>query len=212
MLGRFISFEGGEGAGKSTQIRLLKETLLGQKIQVVTTREPGGTPGAEQIRALLKEGEDARWDGFSEALLLYAARRDHVNKLILPALNQGQWVLCDRFADSTLAYQGYARGVDLIDLNALHHLTLKEFKPDLTFVLDIDPEIGLQRAHHRALKNQETSTDRFERMNLEFHQKLRLGFLEISKSSEHYYVLNGDRPSSLIAGDILKIINEKYFS
>ncbi len=206
MKGRFISFEGGEGAGKSTQIQLLKESLNRHGIEAIITREPGGTFGAEQIRSLLKEGDDARWDGLSEALLLYAARHDHVIKVIQPALDEGKWVLCDRFADSTTAYQGYARGVSLQDLQTLQHLVLKNCRPDLTFILDVPPEIGLQRAQLRAQENKEISTDRFERMKLESHQRLRLGFLEIAQSSPHYHVIDGNRSKDIIATDIFQVV------
>lgn len=209
MEGKFISFEGGEGAGKTTQIHLLQYALNQKGISTCITREPGGTLGAEQIRLILKERHDTEWDGLCEALLLYAARRDHVIKVIKPALEQGKWVLCDRFADSTFAYQGYARGVDLNTLKELHHLVLGSFKPDLTFVLDVDPEIGLKRAQQRALENKEHTTDRFECMHLELHRKLRHGFLEIAKSSKHYHVVDGDRSSSHIAADILKIIESE---
>src|SRR5215472_1395036 len=120
--GRFISVEGGEGAGKSTQVRLLTAALAAAGVVAFATREPGGSPGAEAIRRLLLDGESGRWDALGEALLLYAARRDHVSRLIEPALARGNWVVCDRFADSTVAYQGYGRGLPLADIMALHRL------------------------------------------------------------------------------------------
>src|SRR6266571_6683152 len=135
--GRFITIEGGEGAGKSTQVDLLMGALAGAGIAAERTREPGGSDGAEAIRGLLLDGATERWDAIGEALLLYAARRDHVLRLIQPALERGVWVVCDRFADSTLAYQGYGRGLPLADLLALHRLVLGDFTPDLTPILDL---------------------------------------------------------------------------
>lgn len=140
-------------------------------IAAVRTREPGGSEGAEAIRRLLLEGTDERWDALAEALLLYAARRDHVTRLIAPALQRGLWVVCDRFADSTLAYQGYGRGLALADLSALHRLALGDFAPDLTLVLDLPAAVGLARAAGRA-----GNADRFERLDAAFHERLRDGF------------------------------------
>src|SRR5271167_4067608 len=140
--GRFISIEGGEGAGKSTQVGLLVAALDSAGIPVRATREPGGSPGGEAIRRLLLEGEGERWDAISEALLLVAARHDHVTRLIAPSLAQGIWVVSDRFADSTLAYQGYGRGLALDDLAALHRFALGPFAPDLTVILDLPVRSG----------------------------------------------------------------------
>ena len=139
------------------------------------TREPGGSPGAEAIRGLLLGGADERWDALSEAFLLCAARRDHVATLIAPALAAGVWVVCDRFADSTLAYQGYGKGLPLDDLAVLQRLTLGELRPDLTLILDLPVETGLARAAARS-----GITDRFERLDRSFHQRLREGFLQIA--------------------------------
>jgi dTMP kinase len=172
--GRFISIEGGEGAGKSTQVGLLVAALDRAGIPVRATREPGGSAGAEAIRRLLLEGERERWDAISEALLLVAARRDHVARVIAPALTQGVWVVSDRFADSTSAYQGYGRGMALADLATLHRFALGDFAPDLTVILDLPVEIGLARAAERSL------ADRFERLNRDFHEKLRQGFRQIA--------------------------------
>ena len=148
--GRFITVEGGEGAGKSTQVSLLVAALARAGLPVRATREPGGSPGGEAIRRLLLEGEGERWDAISEALLLVAARHDHVTRLIKPSLEQGVWVVSDRFADSTLAYQGYGRGVGPAQLAELHHFALGAFAPDLTLVLDLPIEIGLARAAARS--------------------------------------------------------------
>ena len=172
--GRFITVEGGEGAGKSTQVDLLVAALARAGIAHRRSREPGGSAGAEAIRRLLLEGADERWDAIGEALLLYAARRDHVVRLIEPALAAGCWVVCDRFADSTLAYQGYGRGLPVADLAALHRFALGDFAPDLTLILDLPVEEGLRRAAQRS------AADRFERLDPAFHERLRQGFLQIA--------------------------------
>ena len=176
--GRFITFEGGEGAGKSTQAGLLVKALPRAGITAVQTREPGGSPGAEAIRRLLLEGASERWDAMGEVLLFNAARRDHVAKLIEPALARGDWVVCDRFADSTMAYQGYGRGLPLVDLLALQRLALDDFAPNLTLILDLPVDAGLARAAARA-----GATDRFERLDREFHEGLRQGFLRIASDN-----------------------------
>jgi len=147
------------------------------------TREPGGSPGAEAIRRLLLEGEGERWDAVSEALLLVAARRDHVARVIAPALAQGVWVVSDRFADSTMAYQGYGRGVALEELATLHHVALGDFAPDLTVILDLPVEIGLARAAARS------PADRFERLDRDFHEKLRRGYRQIATDNPTRCVL-----------------------
>lgn len=185
--------EGGEGAGKSTQLELLAAVLEQTGIAVRRTREPGGSAGAEAVRTLLLEGADERWDAVSEALLLYAARRDHVARLIAPALERGVWVICDRFADSTLAYQGYGRGLPLTDLAALHRLALGDFAPDLTLILDLPVEDGLARVAQRR-----QSIDRFERLDRAFHERLREGFRQIAVAEPQRCVLidaAGDRDS-----------------
>ncbi len=181
--GRFISIEGGEGAGKSTQVGLLVVALDRAGIPAQASREPGGSPGAEAIRRLLLEGEGERWDAISEALLLVAARRDHVTRVIAPALAQGVWLVSDRFANSTMAYQGYGRGVALADLVALHRFALAEFAPDLTIILDLPVEIGLARAAARS------AADRFERLDRDFHEKLREGFRQIAADNPARCVL-----------------------
>ena len=176
--GRFITFEGGEGAGKSTQLRLLADSLREAGLTVVTTREPGGSPGAEAIRALLVSGEVERWDGITEALLHFAARRDHLVKTVWPALERGAWVISDRFADSTLAYQGFGHGLDPEVIASLYRVAVGHFSPDLTLVLDLPVEQGLERAVSRG-----GAEDRYERMGFGFHRRLRQGFLGIAASS-----------------------------
>lgn len=178
MRGRFITFEGGEGAGKSTQISFLAAALEAQGVPVVQTREPGGSPGAEEIRALLVKGEAGRWDGVSETLLLYAARRNHLQTVILPALERGHWVLCDRFNDSTLAYQGYGRGLDPEWLDSLYRAVSEGIHPDLTLYLDVPVEVGLARAGRRG-----DDENRFEGLADAFHLKIRRGFQEIVRNN-----------------------------
>jgi dTMP kinase len=177
--GRFLTFEGGEGAGKSTQVQLLADALRDRGREVVTTREPGGSREAENIRNLLVTGDPGRWDPVSEALLLYAARRDHWLKLIEPALREGKWVLCDRFADSTRVYQGVGKGVERALLESLHRLALGDVEPDLTLLLDLPAETGLARTRTRQ-SAAATPETRFERMGLEFHQALRAGFVALA--------------------------------
>ena len=173
--GRLITFEGGEGAGKSTQIEHLAGALGSVGIDVVVTREPGGTAGAEAIRNLLVEGPPERWLPLTEALLVMAARHDHVSRLIEPALATGRWVLCDRFVDSTRVYQGLAGaiGVDLVD--KLHRLVLSRLVPDLTLVLDVSVPIGLAR------RRSARSENRYEQMTTDFHERVRTGFLELAR-------------------------------
>ncbi len=180
--GRFISFEGGEGAGKSTQVRLLAAKLRKAGLSVVETREPGGTPGAEAIRSLLVTGDGDKWDPMTEALLHVAARHEHVRNKIEPALKAGKWVISDRFANSTMAYQGYAQRLGRDAMTALGKLSLGGFKPDLTIILDIPPKTGLARAHERhAGKHAAEIEDRYERMGDAFHRKLRAAFRDIAK-------------------------------
>jgi dTMP kinase len=165
---RFITFEGGEGAGKSTQARRLASALESCGIAVCATREPGGSPGAEQIRALLVEGEPGRWDVLTETLLMFAARVDHLAETIRPVLAAGRWVVCDRFTDSTYAYQGAGRGLDTKTIAAIESAAVGSLKPDLTFVLDVPVETGLSRAGARGAHE-----TRFEHFDVAFHARLR---------------------------------------
>ena len=173
--GRFITLEGGEGAGKSTQAARLAERLGARGLEVVRTREPGGSPGAEEIRALLVSGAGDRWSATAETLLLYAARSDHLERLIRPALQRGAWVICDRFADSTRAYQGAAGGAAPELVGSLEQQVVGADAPHLTLVLDLSPEAGMARVASRG----EAQT-RFEAKGLEFHSRLRRGFLDIA--------------------------------
>lgn len=175
--GRFITFEGGEGAGKSTQVQRLAARLRDGGREVVTTREPGGSPGAESIRDIVLRGEADRWSPTTETLLMYAARRDHIERVIRPSLGRGAWVICDRFADSTRAYQGAAGGVDPRFITALETYILEETRPDLTLVFDLPAEVGLERAHARA-----GAEMRFESKGMIFHERLREGFRAIASA------------------------------
>lgn len=201
MGGRFISFEGGEGSGKSTQLRRLAARLSAQDVIVITTREPGGTPGAEDIRQLLVEGEPGRWDGRVEALLVNAARADHVARLIRPALAEGKWVLCDRYVHSTLAYQGAARGLDDAELRQLHAFATGDLWPDLTIVLDVDPTLGLARAAGRA-----GGEARFEGEPPAFHKAVRDRFLSFSDVA----VVPSDAPMDDVADAVWSVVAERF--
>ena len=175
--GRFITFEGGEGAGKSTQVRILAERLRGAGHEVVATREPGGSDGAEAIRALLVTGDADRWSAVSETLLMYAARRDHIERTIRPALERGAWVISDRFADSTRAYQGAGGRAPAGLIAAMETFVLEDVRPDLTLMLDLPVERGLERAGLRG-----GAEARFEAKGLAFHQRMREAFLDIAKA------------------------------
>jgi dTMP kinase len=193
--GRFITFEGGEGAGKTTQIRRLAERLAAHAPEVVTTREPGGSPGAELLRDLLVKGAVDRWSPTSETLILYAAREDHLQRLIRPALARGAWVLSDRFADSTRAYQGAAGGADTALIAELERTVVGEERPDLTFVLDVPVELGLSRAHGRG-----GAETRFEDKGLAFHTRLREAFLAIAAAEPgRCAVIDATEPPDVVA-------------
>lgn len=176
----FITFEGGEGVGKSTQIRLLHAALLGAEIPVVLTREPGGCSNADLLRKLLVEGEHDRWDGLSEALLYSAARNEHLRTVIRPNLVQGNWILCDRFADSTVVYQGEGRGLSLQLLQQLNQVVVGNTWPDLTVVLDMPSPDGLFRARGR---QENMFENRFENLHDSFHERVRRGFLKIAEEN-----------------------------
>jgi dTMP kinase len=176
MTGHFITLEGGEGAGKSTQVKRLAAALTAKGITVVTTREPGGSPGAEEIRALLVNGAPGRWDALTETLLVYAARADHIKHTIGPALLADKWVISDRFTDSTYAYQGAGRGLARETIRRIDAVVLDDFSPDFTLILDLDVETGLARAGKRG-----PAESRFENFGRDFHDRLRQGFLDIAR-------------------------------
>jgi dTMP kinase len=205
MTGRFITFEGGEGAGKSTQLKLLAEHLRARGRDVVTTREPGGSPGAEDIRALLVRGDTDRWDALTETLLHTAARRDHLVRTVWPAIARGAWVLCDRFADSTAAYQGHGHGFDLETIFTLTRMACGDFEPDLTLILDLPVEAGLARAGGRG-----GAEDRYERMGTAFHQRLRNGFMGVAAAESHRaVVIDANREVDAVQADIRRVVAER---
>ncbi|MGB1118512.1 MAG: dTMP kinase [Parvibaculales bacterium] len=183
MRGKFITFEGGEGGGKSTQAARMAGYLRGKGLEVLETREPGGTPESEALRDLLVQGDPDRWSALSELLLITAARVEHVNRLIEPALDEGKWVICDRFADSTLAYQGIAGELGLELVGQLQQLAVGATTPDVTFLLDVRAEAGLQRAEKRG------GAARFEKKGAAFHQTLRDGFLALANENPQRIVL-----------------------
>ncbi len=198
--GRFITFEGGEGAGKSTQIRLLGEALEKAGHSILQTREPGGSPGAEEIRSLLVTGESDRWTGMTEVLLHFAARADHLERVIRPALEAGTWVLCDRFVDSSVAYQGVAQGLGTNVLQDLTQLVVADTMPDLTLILDLPVEEGLARAGSRG-----DGEDRYEKMGQAFHQTLRQAFLGIAEGAP-------DRCKVIDATDKIDAVHQAIWS
>ena len=203
--GRFITLEGGEGAGKSTQIARLKAWLEGRGKTVVATREPGGSAGAEMIRKLLVEGPAERWDGQTEALLHFAARREHLRTTVWPALASGAWVVSDRFADSTRAYQGYGHGLDLATIERLYEVAVGDFRPDLTLILDLPIETGLARAAAR--RGTET---RYESLPVAFHQRVKAGFLEIAKREpRRCAVIDATPDIDTLAASIARTVGER---
>lgn len=208
----FISFEGGEGSGKTTQINMLSSALAKLEYRVVTTREPGGTPEGEKIRSLIVQRDAGSWTPMAESLLLFAARNMHVEKLIKPALAEGQIVLSDRFTDSTFAYQGYGNNFDIQKIEQLSQISIDGFSPDLTFILDIDVRAGLARSNKRLAneKGYQSTEDRFERMELEFHERLRTGFLEIAKNNPlRCHVMDAAKDTAVLAQDILSVTLER---
>jgi len=208
--GRFITFEGGEGSGKSTQIRKLSERLTGAKLRNIVTREPGGSPGAEIMRHLVLSGMGKLLGPDAETLLFAAARDDHVRTVIRPALNQGIWVLCDRFSDSTRAYQGRVGNVAPGLLNAMQRVTIGDLKPDLTIILDVPVELGLKRA---AARRGNGAPDRFEAEDLKFHQDLREAFRQIAAEDPQRCVLiDASADPDAVAAQIWTILRRQLFT
>jgi dTMP kinase len=202
-LGHFISFEGIDGSGKSTQAKVLTKTLEDLGHNVVLTREPGGSIGAEEIRRLVLQGDPDRWSAESEILLFTAARRDHLEKTILPALDAGKIVICDRFADSTRMYQGLSRGDLRTLVDELHSLMIPR-DPDLTVLIDLDPKLGLSRA-----KSRNTVEERFEDFGISLQEKMRVGFLNLAEEyAERFRVIDGQRDIDVIAADVLSVVQK----
>ncbi|MGV6802578.1 MAG: dTMP kinase [Ruegeria sp.] len=199
--GLFLTFEGIDGSGKSTQARTLAKHLKDSGHEVVLTREPGGSPGAEEIRRLVLEGDPERWSAETEILLFTAARRDHMERTIEPALAAGQIVICDRFADSTRMYQGLSRGDLRAIVDQLHSLMIGR-EPDLTLLIDMDPEIGLSRA-----KGRQGTEERFEDFGPELQQRMRGGFLSLAKEfSDRFRVIDGNRDMDSVAEDVRDVV------
>ena len=197
--GLFISFEGGEGVGKSTQIELLKTSLTKKNINVLSTREPGGTKEGELIRKFLVSGEINSWDSYSESLIFNALRREHINKVINPSLFKGDIVLCDRFIDSTIVYQGVGGGINQTLLLSLHKNFCYDLYPDITFFLSLDPKVGLDRTLSRNNKTE----NRFENMGLSYHQKIQDGFKALSdKNNKRFFEINAELSVEKISNQI----------
>ncbi len=204
--GKFITFEGGEGAGKTTQAKLLAEALEKAGVETLLTREPGGTFGAEAIRNLVLEGTSDRWSGMTELLLMYAARLDHVEKLIKPALERGVWVLSDRFADSSLAYQGHARGLGADRVKSVHEAVMGGFEPDLTILFDMDPVLAQKRVETRG-----ENLTRFDAESLDFHKTLRRAFLDIAdENPERVHTVDADGSRGNVQNRILFALTKTF--
>jgi dTMP kinase len=200
MSGLFITIEGAEGVGKSTNISCIEELLDAKGIEHVATREPGGTPLAERIRHLLLDKAEQNVDPLAELLLMFAARRQHLQDLIWPALARGQWVICDRFTDSTYAYQGAGRGLDMTVINDLERLCLGDFQPDLTLILDLPIEAGMARAAERG------ALDRFESEDIAFFQRVRQGFLDRAATADRYRVIDASQPLAQVQAQVRQMI------
>jgi dTMP kinase len=207
--GRFITFEGGEGSGKSTHIKMVAERLKAAKLRTIVTREPGGSPGAEIIRHLVLSGMGKLLGPDAETLLFAAARDDHVRTVIKPALNEGTWVLCDRFSDSTRAYQGRLGKVAPAVLNAMERVTIGDLKPDLTIILDVPVEVGMQRATKRRGTG---APDRFEAEDLKFHQELRDAYRQIAAAEPQRCVLiDANADSTAVAANVWAALRDRFF-
>lgn len=212
MSGKFITFEGGEGCGKSTQTRLLADYLQKSGISCLLTKEPGGTAEGKILRELLVTGDCNKLDAISECLLYYADRRNHLTKVVWPALQDDKWVISDRYADSTEAYQyyGYDKRVEYDTLKSLYRIVAGDFKPDLTIILNIDPKLGMERSFAKA----ETMTKkelRFEQRDMRFHENLRRGFLEIAaREPERCIVIDADCDITALHNEIIKVVRQRF--
>ncbi len=203
--GRFITFEGGEGTGKSTQVARLVEALRARDLEVLQTREPGGSDGAEEIRNLALNGDAGRWSAMTETLLMFAARSDHLERTIRPALEAGRWVVCDRFADSSRAYQGAGGGTPAAFIESLDAAVVGSTQPDLTLVFDLPVEIGLERAFGRGLFE-----TRFESKGLAFHERLRCRFLEIAEeNARRCVVIDATGDLEAVAGRVWRAVEDR---
>jgi len=200
----FITFEGGEGSGKSTQIKLLAKKIA-ETSSVCVTREPGGTTSAEEIRKLLVRGKADKWSSVSELLLLFAARKDHIDKLILPALSSNKWVLCDRFVDSTYVYQGMCGKTSLDVIKKIEKIVIGQFKPELTFLINIDPKVGIQRSKRPGNKDL-----RYENMDIKFHNKIYKSYLKLaSLNKRRIFMIDGSKTISDIENEIWNKVKNK---
>lgn len=214
--GKFITLEGGEGGGKTTHATLLAERLRKAGLDVLQTREPGGTPRAEVIREVLLSGKARRFGALGEAVLFYAARESHLELAIRPALEKGTWVVCDRFSDSTRAYQGAAGGLPLSVIDVLDSAVVGKTRPDLTVVFDVPPELGLKRATERKRQSEKAGPpdpdlDRFETMNLTFHRALREEFLAIAKADpDRCVVVDASRNMQLVADEVWAVVRKRF--
>ena len=203
--GKFITIEGCEGTGKSTQIRLL-EKKLEKKIKIKSTREPGGSIGAEEIRKLIFKSKNQNWSPLTEALLHISARSDHLEKIIKPNLKKGVWIICDRFRDSTIAYQGYGNGLKLNVLEVMQDSIFDKFHADLTIILDMDVSKFLKR-----VKKRKSGIQKYEKMSINFHKKVRSGFLKLAnKNKKRCVVINSDENINKVNNKILEIINKRF--
>ncbi|MDI1226915.1 MAG: dTMP kinase [bacterium] len=212
--GVFITLEGGEGTGKSTQVKMLGAALSSAGVDAVLTREPGGTDQAERIRNLMIQRDAGNFDPLTEAMLMMSARREHLVNKIWPSMEQGKWVVSDRFVDSTRAFQGYGMGLDQGLIDRIYEMIAGVFQPDLTFVFDIDAEKGLSRSLKQlavtADKNESTE-DRYERMGVPFHNRLRQGFLDIAKRfPDRCVIIDASQDIATIHGQILKTIETRF--
>ena len=201
---KFITFEGGEGSGKSTQIKLLAKKIA-ETSSVCVTREPGGTTSAEEIRKLLVRGKADKWSSVSELLLLFAARKDHIDKLIQPALSSNKWVLCDRFVDSTYVYQGMCGKTSLDVIKKIEKIVIGQFKPELTFLINIDPKVGIQRSKRPGNKDL-----RYENMDIKFHNKIYKSYLKLaSLNKRRIFMIDGSKTISDIENEIWNKVKNK---
>lgn len=209
--GKLITFEGGEGSGKSTQAKKLFEHLVRNDIPAIHTREPGGTEEAEKIRSILVTGSQNKISPLTEVFLHSAARIEHLNKVILPAIAEGKIVVCDRFFDSTVAYQGYGHGVSLKTIEAINKIVAGDFQPDLTFIFDIDAKSGLARStkRHGIEKSDE---NRYENIELAFHKRLRNGFLAIAGKENRCVVLNAEEDIETLHKEVVELVEKKLMA